>query len=455
MGYREGQEEQEEWELLDGQKRRGRNARSRLRISPVMPALAAMLALAGCTLGVLIVQGNRTRQREELQQSKDAAIQEQLDEIQLYLTSVDETLATGQLSDSKSYEELSQEVSSMQQNLTEYRENNTISDEAIGTNLDDVIAQLSSIQDNLEEEKNVSQKLQDKTSANGAAASAAQEENRKAAESLQSTVNTQLSDVREDIRRLMKEASGENKAEYQELLAVLDGTDSDLEALEKTVAANHERLQSALSSGLGNISGSVSGLKGTMSSMQETLSGVKEQQTQLMAELQGQQAEMKLQQEQLQSLVTVKSQELQTVLETQGQEQSGTMEEIWTSLESLAEGQTDLGQKLTAANDALNHRVYGLSELQLMLTDQQIDLDEQGKLLKKLSGKGTADESDSGDTAGGSGENEKTPLELLQEQMTMMQENMAAMQETLERIDEKLGGDESGEAELPSSEQNS
>ncbi len=267
-GYMDYKERGGEWEQMEeeidkisekgGRKQKAAGGLHMLlagQLSPVMIALLAMLLLAGSTLTILVLQSGRSRRQEALQQEKDARMQEQLEEIQLYLSSVDESLATGQVTDSESYDKLSREVTAMQQNLTEYRNNNEIGDDSIGENLDDVIAQLSSIQENLEEEKAVSQKLQDKTAASAEAAGEAKEENRKTAENLQNTVNAQLANVREDIRSLMKETSGENKAEYQELLSVLSGTDSDLNALEKNVTAGHEKLQSALNSGLGSISG--------------------------------------------------------------------------------------------------------------------------------------------------------------------------------------------------------
>lgn len=320
------------------------------QLSPVMIALLAMLLLAGSTLTILVLQSGRSRRQEALQQEKDARMQEQLEEIQLYLSSVDESLATGQVTDSESYDKLSREVTAMQQNLTEYRANNEIGDDSIGENLDDVIAQLSSIQENLEEEKAVSQKLQDKTAASAAAAGEAKEENRKTAENLQNTVNTQLANVREDIRSLMKEASGENKAEYQELLSVLSGTDSDLNALEKNVAAGHEKLQSALSSGLGSISGSVSGLKGTLTSVQETMVGVKDLQSQAgmqQSKILEQQKVIAEQLSQLQITMAAEHRNIQSVLEAQNAEQKGAMENLETVLEEMQEQQTEFCRIMT------------------------------------------------------------------------------------------------------------
>ncbi len=348
------------------------------QVSPVMIALFAMLLLAGSTLTILVLQSGRSRRQEALQQEKDARMQEQLEEIQLYLSSVDESLATGQVTDSESYDKLSREVTAMQQNLTEYRNNNEIGDDSIGENLDDVIAQLSSIQENLEEEKAVSQKLQDKTAASAAAAGEAKEENRKTAENLQNTVNAQLANVREDIRSLMKETSGENKAEYQELLSVLSGTDSDLNALEKNVAAGHEKLQSALNSGLGSISGSVSGLKGTLTGVQETMVGVKDLQSQAgiqqskvleqqsailetQAAFATQQSEVLEQQKaiaeqlsQLQITMAAERRNIQSVLEAQSAEQKGTMENLEAVLEEMQEQQTEFYRIMTQMQEEVS-----------------------------------------------------------------------------------------------------
>ncbi len=263
--------------------------------SPVMVALLVVLALAGCTLTLLALQFHSNAKRQELQQAQDAAIASQLEEIQLYLTSVDASLEAGQMDDARGYEALSEEVGAMQQNLTDYRENNVIADDAIGENLDDVIAQLSGIQKNLEEEKRTSESLQEETRSNSSAAEAAREENKQSVELLQQTVNTQLTDVREDIRRLIQEASAGNKAEYKELLAVLNGTDSDLASLEKTVTASNEKLQAAInsgvssinngiSSGLNTVNGSVSSLRETLVSLQEISAALKQQQEQLQAQ---------------------------------------------------------------------------------------------------------------------------------------------------------------------------
>ncbi len=389
MDYKErgGEWEQMEEELEGSARRKGwRSEKSAggvravlaRQFSPVMIALLAMLLLAGSTLTILILQSGRSRRQEALQQEKDARMQEQLEEIQLYLSSVDESLANGQVTDSESYERLSREVSAMQQNLTEYRDNNAIGDDSIGENLDNVIEQLSSIQDNLEEEKNVSQKLQDKTAASAAAAGEAKEENRKTAENIQNTVNAQLASVREDIRSLMKEASGENKAEYQELLTVLSGTDSDLNTLEKNIAAGHEKLQAALNSGLGSINGSVSGLRGTLTSVQETMTGVKDLQSQAgiqqskvleqqsvvlekQASFSAQQGEVLEQQKsiaeqqrsiadqlsQLQNALVAERRNIQSVLEVQTAEQRADMENLESLLTDMQEEQQDFMQLMT------------------------------------------------------------------------------------------------------------
>lgn len=378
------------------------------QFSPVMIALLAMLLLAGSTLTILVLQSGRSRRQEALQQEKDARMQEQLEEIQLYLSSVDESLATGQVTDSESYDKLSREVTAMQQNLTEYRDNNEIGDDSIGENLDDVIAQLSSIQDNLEEEKAVSQKLQDKTAASAAAAGEAKEENRKTAENLQNTVNTQLANVREDIRSLMKEAEGENKAEYQELLSVLSGTDSDLNALEKNVAAGHEKLQSALNSGLGTINGSVSGLKGTLTSVQETMvlvkdlqnqagvqqSKVLEQQSEVLekqtafaaqqSEVAEQQKEITEQLSQLQITMAAERRNIQSVLEAQNAEQKNAIENLEAVLEEMQEQQTEfcrvvtqMQEEIGAAQSDMDEYLHNESCGLLGLRDS---LDQQEKL---------------------------------------------------------------------------
>ncbi len=396
MDYKErgGEWERMEDEINEQVENRGRRpgkvagsfpAHLAKQLSPVMIALLAMLLLAGSTLTILVLQSTRSRRQEALQQEKDARMQEQLEEIQLYLSSVDESLATGQVTDSESYDKLSREVTAMQQNLTEYRDNNEIGDDSIGENLDDVIAQLSSIQDNLEEEKAVSQKLQDKTAASAAAAGEVKEENRKTAENLQNTVNTQLANVREDIRSLMKEASGENKAEYQELLSVLSGTDADLNALEKNVAAGHEKLQSALNSGLGTINGSVSGLKGTLTSVQETMVGVKDLQSQAgiqqskvleqqstvlekQAAFAAQQSEVLEQQKaiadqlsSLQNAMVAERRNIQSVLEAQNLDQKSQVGNLEVMLEEMWEEQQEFFR--------------GMAELQEEIRTTQSDMD--------------------------------------------------------------------------------
>ena len=216
-------------------KRKLGEKRSLPKPGPVMIALLAMLLLAGSTLTLVVLQVNGAGRQQEEQQRKDEQMARQLEEIQLYLASLDETVAGGQLSDEGSYAQLTQEVGTLQRNLTEYRDNNTITDDAIGEDLDSVIAQLDSIQENLEEEREAARK-RDADGTTG---------NQQTAKQLQSNVDSQLSSVREDIRKLIQEASGESKAEYKELLTVLNGTDSELEALEKQIVSAQEKMQSA------------------------------------------------------------------------------------------------------------------------------------------------------------------------------------------------------------------
>ena len=139
-------------------KRKLGEKRSLPKPGPVMIALLAMLLLAGSTLTLVVLQVNGAGRQQEEQQRKDEQMARQLEEIQLYLASLDETVAGGQLSDEGSYAQLTQEVGTLQRNLTEYRDNNTIADDAIGEDLDSVIAQLDSIQENLEEEREAARK---------------------------------------------------------------------------------------------------------------------------------------------------------------------------------------------------------------------------------------------------------------------------------------------------------
>lgn len=349
-----------------------RELRKKGFFSPVLLALLGVLLLAGCTLALLVIQFRNNTVQQDAQQAKDEAIAQQLEEIQLYLATVDQTLTKGQLSDADGYESLSQEVGAMQQNLTEYRDNNVIADDAIGQNLDDVIEQLSAIQENLEEERRASESLQEEMDTADDTASATRDENRQNVEQLQQTVTAQLSDVREDIRKLIRDASGENKADYQELLSVLKGTDSDLESFEKTMTSNHEKIQSAISNGLGNVNGSVSGLRDTVGSMQELLNELKEQSeqvhTQCTAILEGQG-----------TLQNTMASERQSLLAAVENRQVQLEENIEKDLEELSE----------QLQEILDSEDYGLVRLAALWQEQSEEwkacrerLEEQSSILK-------------------------------------------------------------------------
>ncbi len=346
--------------------------------SPVMTALLAVLVLAGCILTLLVVQFRRNVARQQAQQAKDESIARQLEEIRQYLSAVDETLEDGQLTDSDGYDSLFQEVSAMQQNLTDYKENNVIADDAIGQNLDDVIEQLSAIQTNLEEERRVSESLRADVDASETTAAAAREENRKSAEQLQQSVDVQLSDVREDIRRLIRDASGESREEYRELLSVLNGADSDLDSLEKTVAANHDRIQSVLSSGIGSINGSVSSLHTALTAMQEKLNAICEQ----YAGLQSQWGTIAQQQGTLQNTLTEEQRNLFSSLE----ERQDRLEELLQSQlkevrEQIREASGGRQEELLAGQEQLQQLLQGYGE---RFDAQEKLLEEQGEMLRRM-----------------------------------------------------------------------
>ncbi len=352
--------------------------RKRRMFSPVMTALLAVLVLAGCILTLLVVQFRRNVARQQAQQAKDESIARQLEEIRQYLSAVDETLEDGQLTDSDGYDSLFQEVSAMQQNLTDYKENNVIADDAIGQNLDDVIEQLSAIQTNLEEERRVSESLRADVDASETTAAAAREENRKSAEQLQQSVDVQLSDVREDIRRLIRDASGESREEYRELLSVLNGADSDLDSLEKTVAANHDRIQSVLSSGIGSINGSVSSLHTALTAMQEKLNAICEQ----YAGLQSQWGTIAQQQGTLQNTLTEEQRNLFSSLE----ERQDRLEELLQSQlkevrEQIREASGGRQEELLAGQEQLQQLLQGYGE---RFDAQEKLLEEQGEMLRRM-----------------------------------------------------------------------
>ncbi len=376
-----------------------RELRKTGKFSPVMAALLAVLVLAGCTLTLLVIQFRRNTAGEEQQQAKDAAIAQQLEDIQAYLAVVDTTLAKGEVSDTEGYESLSGEVEAMQQNLTEYRDNNVIADDAIGQNLDDVITQLAEIQENLEKERRTSEDLKENMSTAGNTISASTEESRRSAEQLQQTVDTQLSDVREDIRKLIRDASGENQAEYEELLNVLNGADSDLENLEKTAAANQEKIQAAISSGVGSISGSVSGVRGSIALLQETLNALKEENVQLQAQctavLEGQGT--------LQNTMAAERQNVVSSVEAGQSEQEdrimAALDELSDRLESFGSAESaEVEDEIKELQDVLENKDADLKQLQQLLEEQNgllqeyqkcMDnqsqlLEEHGKLLKDL-----------------------------------------------------------------------
>lgn len=382
-------EEESKEEFLVGEEASGRSgernaARGLIlgRPSPVMLALFGVLLLAGCTLGLVIFQMRGSSRQQEEQRRKEEEMARQLEEIQLYLSSVDETLAGGSLSGEESYEELSVKVGSLQKNLTEYRDNNAITDDAIGADLDGVIAQLDTIQGNLEEEKEAAaRRAREGISGN--------EQNTK---ELQNSVDAQLTSVREDIRRLIQEASGENKAGYQELLKVLDGTDLELASLEKEIAQGQEKVQSTLSTGLGNINGSVSGLKGTLTGLKETSDAVKGQQTEAFA----------------------RQESLLAGLETQGKEEKTVLENLTSS---LAEQKKDLLERLGGTEDNLKkQQEKGQEELQKRSDSLQ---EAAGELQKK------SDAIQEGTDA-------------LQKKAAALSEETAAVKETLQSMETAL-----------------
>ncbi len=323
---------------------------------PVMIALLAVLLLAGCTLTLLILQVTGSSRQQEQQRIKEEQMARQLEEIQIYLSSMDETLAGGQLSaDDGSYERLTAEVGTLQKNLTEYRDNNVIQDDSIGEDLDGVIAQLDSIQENLEEEREAARKReQDDTT-----------DNQQAARDLQSNVDSQLSSVREDIRKLIQEASGENKAEYKELLNVLNGTDTELESLEKEIAAAQEKMQSAMNQGFTSIDGSVSGLKGSVGGVKETLESVK-----------AQQAELKTQQDTLKVSLEAQQKEQKDVLDALASDLS---DQERHTLEQVKETEANLEKRLEETSDALKEQLSESAGRQKEGLDQLKDLAEDSQ----------------------------------------------------------------------------
>lgn len=352
--------------------------RKRRTFSPVMTALLAVLVMAGCILTLLVVQFRKNMARQQAQQAKDESIARQLEEIRQYLSAVDETLLDGQVTDADGYDSLFREVSTMQQNLTDYKENNVIADDAIGQNLDDVIEQLSVIQTNLEEERRVSESLRADVDASETTAAAAREENRKNAEQLQQTVDVQLSDVREDIRKLIRDASGESREEYRELLSVLNGADSDLESLEKTVAANHDRIQSVLSSGIGSINGSVSSLHTALTAMEEKLNAIREQ----YAGLQSQWGTIAEQQADLKNTLT----EEQRNLFSSAEERQNRLEELLQSQldgvrEQIREAQSGPKEELLAGQEQLQQLLREYGE---RFDAQEKLLEEQGEMLRRM-----------------------------------------------------------------------
>ncbi len=352
--------------------------RKRRTFSPVMTALLAVLVMAGCILTLLVVQFRKNMARQQAQQAKDESIARQLEEIRQYLSAVDETLLDGQVTDADGYDSLFREVSTMQQNLTDYKENNVIADDAIGQNLDDVIEQLSVIQTNLEEERRVSESLRADVDASETTAAAAREENRKNAEQLQQTVDVQLSDVREDIRKLIRDASGESREEYRELLSVLNGADSDLESLEKTVAANHDRIQSVLSSGIGSINGSVSSLHTALTAMEEKLNAIREQ----YAGLQSQWGTIAEQQADLKNTLT----EEQRNLFSSAEERQNRLEELLQSqldgvCEQIREAQSGPKEELLAGQEQLQQLLREYGE---RFDAQEKLLEEQGEMLRRM-----------------------------------------------------------------------
>ena len=352
--------------------------RKRRTFSPVMTALLAVLVMAGCILTLLVVQFRKNMARQQAQQAKDESIARQLEEIRQYLSAVDETLLDGQVTDADGYDSLFREVSTMQQNLTDYKENNVIADDAIGQNLDDVIEQLSVIQTNLEEERRVSESLRADVDASETTAAAAREENRKNAEQLQQTVDVQLSDVREDIRKLIRDASEESREEYRELLSVLNGADSDLESLEKTVAANHDRIQSVLSSGIGSINGSVSSLHTALTAMEEKLNAIREQ----YAGLQSQWGTIAEQQADLKNTLT----EEQRNLFSSAEERQNRLEELLQSQldgvrEQIREAQSGPKEELLAGQEQLQQLLREYGE---RFDAQEKLLEEQGEMLRRM-----------------------------------------------------------------------
>ena len=379
---------------------------------PVMIALLVVLLLAGCTLTLLILQVTGSGRQQEEQRIKEEQMARQLEEIQIYLSSMDETLAGGQLSaDDGSYERLTAEVGTLQKNLTEYRDNNEISDDSIGEDLDGVIAQLDSIQENLEEERKAAEKREeDGTSGN-----------RQTAKELQSSVDSQLSAVREDIRKLIQEASGENRSEYKELLNVLNGTDTELETLEKEIASAQEKMQSAMNQGFTSIDGSVSGLKGSVGGVKETMESVK-----------GQQAELKTQQENLKAAVETQQKEQKSALDSLASDLSDQQR---NTLEQVKGTEENLGRKLEDTAGALRDQMKeNTKDLKDQLSESAGRQEEGMDQLKDLAEAGReAEESRKKLLAG---------VENLQKSQEETGRALALMQEKLEEHSKKTPAEE-------------
>lgn len=357
-------------DLEEGNADRKASARQRvLKPGPVMIALLAVLLLAGCTLTLLILQAVGSGRHQEKQRIKEEQMARQLEEIQLYLFSMDETLAGGQLSaDDGSYERLTAEVGTLQRNLVEYRDNNVIQDDAIGEDLDGVIAQLDSIQENLEEERKAAEKREE----NGVSG------NQQAAKELQSNVDSQLSSVREDIRKLIQEASGESKAEYKELLNVLNGTDAELGTLEKEIASVKEQVQSTMKQGFTSIDGNVSGLKGSVGGVRETMESVK-----------GQQAELKTQQENLKAAVEAQQIEQKSALESLAlslaEQQKSTLEQVKGTEESLGQKLEDTAETLKEQlNENAGRQKEGINQLQDLAESSKEAAESRKELLTRV-----------------------------------------------------------------------
>lgn len=390
----------------------GEAAGRRRKPGPVMIALLVVLLLAGCTLTLLILQVTGSSRQQEEQRVKEEQMARQLEEIQIYLSSMDETLAGGQISaDDGSYERLTAEVGTLQKNLTEYRDNNVIQDDSIGEDLDGVIAQLDSIQENLEEEREAARKRgEDGTSGN-----------QQAARELQSNVDSQLSSVREDIRKLIQEASGENKAEYKELLNVLNGTDMELDTLEKEIASAQEKMQSAMKQGFTSIDGSVSGLKGSVGGVKETLESVKSQQ-----------AELKAQLDTLKAAAETQQKEQKSALDTLA---SGLSDQERRTLEQVKGTEESLGKKLEDTSGALRDQLKeNTGELREQLSESEGRQKDGLDQLKDLAEDNRMAEESRKDLLAG--------VEKIQKSQEESSRALALVQEKLEKLTGKTPGEE-------------